>query len=96
MNPPLRSNEHQTALWEAIAEGIIDTVGSDHAPHTEEEKNQPYGCCPSGVPGIETTLPLLLNAYHENLITLEKIIQLTSANAKNIFGLADTADFRIG
>lgn len=93
MNPPLRSNEHQTALWEAIAEGIIDTIGSDHAPHTEEEKNQPYGCCPSGVPGIETTLPLLLNAYHENLVTLEKIIQLTSSNAKKIFGLADTADF---
>lgn len=93
MNPPLRSNEHQAALWQGIEEGVIDTIGSDHAPHTSEEKNQPYGCCPSGVPGIETTLPLLLNAYHKKFITLDKIIKLTSANAKKIFGLTDVEDF---
>ena len=89
MNPPLRSSEHQTALFKAIKWGIIDTIGSDHAPHTLEEKARPYGMCPSGVPGIETTLPLLLEAYHQDLLTLNNIADLTSKRAKKIFHLPD-------
>ncbi|WP_342219947.1 dihydroorotase [Rickettsiella endosymbiont of Miltochrista miniata] len=89
MNPPLRSSEHQIALFSAIKSGIIDTVGSDHAPHTLEEKARPYGMCPSGVPGIETTLPLLLEAYHQDLLTLNNIVDLTSRRAKKIFDLPD-------
>lgn len=89
MNPPLRSSEHQIALFSAIKSGIIDTIGSDHAPHTLEEKARPYGMCPSGVPGIETTLPLLLEAYHQNLLSLDNIIDLTSRHAKEIFNLPD-------
>ncbi len=89
MNPPLRSTEHQTALFKAIKSGIIDTIGSDHAPHTLEEKARPYGMCPSGVPGIETTLPLLLEAYHQDLLTLNNIVDLTSRRAKKIFDLPD-------
>ncbi|MEN9450394.1 MAG: dihydroorotase [Pseudomonadota bacterium] len=89
MNPPLRSTEHQTALFSAIKSGIIDTIGSDHAPHTLEEKARPYGMCPSGVPGIETTLPLLLEAYHQDLLTLNNIVDLTSRRAKKIFDLPD-------
>jgi dihydroorotase len=87
VNPPLRTKEHQAALFEAIHEGIIDTIGSDHAPHTETEKAKPYGECPSGMPGIETTLALLLNAYHSNLLTLEEIVSLTSTRARDIFHL---------
>lgn len=93
MNPPLRTKTHQDALFAAIREGIIDTVGSDHAPHTPEEKDRPYGTCPSGVPGIETTLPLLLNAYHQNLLSLQQIVNLTSQNAQNIFQLPKNNDF---
>ena len=89
MNPPLRSTEHQIALFSAIKSGIIDTIGSDHAPHTSEEKARPYGMCPSGVPGIETTLPLLLEAYHQDLLTLNNIVDLTSRRAKKIFDLPD-------
>lgn len=89
MNPPLRSSEHQKALFSAIRSGIIDTVGSDHAPHTLEEKAKSYGECPSGVPGIETTLPLLFEAYHQNLISLDNIVDLTSRRAKKIFNLPD-------
>lgn len=92
MNPPLRTAEHQAALWQAIHDGVIDTVGSDHAPHTLGEKDQPYGACPSGVPGIETTLPLLLNAHHEKLLSLSEIISLTSARAKTIFNVPDNDD----
>ena len=92
MNPPLRSIEHQDALFKAIKSGIIDTIGSDHAPHTLEEKARPYGSCPSGVPGIETTLPLLIEAYHQGLLSLKNIVDLTSRRAKEIFQLPDYAD----
>lgn len=92
MNPPLRSSEHQRALFSAIKLGIIDTIGSDHAPHTQEEKAKPYGLCPSGVPGIETALPLLLESYHQDLITLTDIVNLTSYRAKKIFHLTQCHD----
>ncbi|MCH9637234.1 dihydroorotase family protein [Rickettsiella endosymbiont of Litargus connexus] len=89
MNPPLRTSEHQKALFTAIKSGVIDTIGSDHAPHTLEEKARSYGMCPSGVPGIETTLPLLLEAYHRGLLTLNNIVELTYRRAKKIFHLPD-------
>ena len=92
MNPPLRTFEHQKALFSAIKSGMIDTIGSDHAPHTLEEKAKSYGACPSGVPGIETTLPLLFEAYHQNLLTLDNILDLTSRRARKIFNLPDHPD----
>lgn len=92
MNPPLRATHHHAALWEAIHDGTIDTVGSDHAPHTLSEKEKPYGACPSGVPGIETSLPLLLNAHHAKLLSLSEIVALTSGNAKKIFNLKNNDD----
>ncbi len=92
MNPPLRTLEDQEALWKGLLDGTIDMIGSDHAPHTLEEKNAPYGSAPSGVPGLETTLPLLLTAYHEKRISLEKIIALTRVNISNIFELQPNHD----
>ena len=92
VNPPLRTEENRQALWDAVRDGTIDTIGSDHAPHLETEKSLPYGQCPSGMPGIETTLPLLLTAYHDGLISLERIIALTSARPREIFGLAPNED----
>jgi len=92
MNPPLRDKSHQAALFQAIHDGTLDTLGTDHAPHTTTEKNQPYGTCPCGVPGIETALPLLLNAYHEKLLSLEEIVALTSKNARKIFDLPSNND----
>jgi dihydroorotase len=84
MNPPLRKVRDQEALFEAIDDGTIDTIGSDHAPHTREEKDQPFGKAPSGVPGIETVLPLLLNACTQGKLSLEKITRLTRRNIENI------------
>ncbi len=92
MNPPLRTKADQAALWAGIHDGTIDTIGSDHAPHTIEEKNQPYEKAPSGVPGIETTLPLLLTAYHQGKITIEKIIAITHTNIEQIFRLTPNDD----
>ncbi|MFZ2314808.1 MAG: dihydroorotase [Gammaproteobacteria bacterium] len=93
VNPPLRSKEQRKALFEAILDQVIDTIGSDHAPHTLAEKEQPYGRCPSGMPGIEFVLPLLLNACHEKLLTLDKVISLTSLNARQIFNLTPNEDY---
>lgn len=93
VNPPLRAAIHNEVLFEAINTGVIDTIGSDHAPHTQEEKARPYGSCPSGMPGIETTLPLLLTAYHEGKLSLKRIIDLTSLRAQTIFRLPPTQDF---
>lgn len=92
VNPPLRSEEHQIAILKAIHDGIIDTIGTDHAPHTLAEKAQEYGVCPSGMPSIEIALKLLLNAHHENKLSLNEIVSLTSKRAKEIFHLPETND----
>ncbi len=83
VNPPLR--EDNDALWEAIQDETIDTIGTDHAPHLLEEKKLPYGSAPSGFPSIELYLPLLLNAYNEDRITLEQIVSLTHTRPQEIF-----------
>lgn len=93
--PPLRTSEDQEALWEAVRQGLIDTIATDHAPHTLAEKSLPYPQSPSGVPGLETCLPLLLNAYHQGRIALEKIVHLTHDRPKEIFGLPENNDWVI-
>ena len=95
VNPPLRDKIHHEAVFSAIHEKVIDTIGSDHAPHTLEEKQKPYGQCPSGMPGIEFMLPLLLNAYHQQLLNLDEIVSLTSKRARDIFNLPAYDDWVI-
>lgn len=95
MNPPLRTKEDITALWEAISDGTVDTIGTDHAPHTLEEKAKQYPNSPSGVPGLETTLPLLLNEFKNDRISLEKIVELTHSNVQKIFNIPETNDWTI-
>lgn len=87
VNPPLRHERHHEALWNGIKTGIIDTIGSDHAPHLLSEKNLPYGKAPSGFPGVQTTLPLMLTAYHQGLISLKKIVDLMHTNIRSLFDL---------
>lgn len=91
-NPPLRTQEDQEALWQAIADGTIDIVATDHAPHLLEEKRVPYGQAPSGIPGIETLLPLLLDAVSRKKLTLERLVQLTRTNVEKIFALPPNDD----
>jgi len=92
VNPPLRKKKDVDALWKAVDEGIIDTIGSDHAPHLISEKEKPFPEAPSGMPGVETTLPLLLNAHHEGKISLEKIMELTHYNPQKLFRLESNND----
>lgn len=90
MRPPLRSKEDQQALWQGITEGIIDMIGSDHAPHTKDEKLSEK--VPNGVPGLETSLPLLLTAVNEGRLTIEKLIELTSINPRKVFNTPEQQD----
>ncbi len=92
VNPPLRSKADVAALWDAIEDQTIDTIGTDHAPHTLEEKAKPFGQAPSGFPSIELYFPLLLNAYHENKLTLAQIISLTHTRPQEIFRIPRNED----
>jgi dihydroorotase len=87
MNPPIRSGKHRDGLWHWLNQGVPDVIGSDHAPHTLEEKSKPYPASPSGMPGVQTLLPLLLDHAAHGRLTLQRVIELTSAGAQRIFGI---------
>lgn len=85
MKPELKTKTDQQALWDAIQDGLVDVVESDHAPHTLAEKASDPP--PSGVPGLETTLPLLCTAMHEGRLTPERVIELVALRPQQIFGI---------
>jgi len=89
MNPPIREARHQAGLWRGIEMGVADVLGSDHAPHTREEKARPYPASPSGMPGVQTLLPVMLTHVAEGRLTLERLVDLTSHGPQRIFGMAD-------
>ena len=90
MNPPIRSQEHVDALWLwGMQQGVADVLGSDHAPHTKEEKANPYPASPSGMPGVQTLVPLMLTHVANGRLSLERFIDLTSAGAQRVFGTAN-------
>jgi len=90
MYPNLKSQSNVDALWQAIEEGVIDTIGSDHAPHTKKEKRQ--NDFPRGIPGIETSLPLMLDAVNNGMLKLERLIELMSTNPAKIFRIKTSPD----
>ncbi len=96
VNPPLASPEDRDYLWEALAEGVIDLVASDHAPHTLEEKARPYEKAPFGLPGVETTLPLLLDAVSRGRLSLQRLVEVFSQKPAERFGLRDKGRIREG
>jgi dihydroorotase len=88
MNPPIRDAAQQAGLWRGIEMGVADVLGSDHAPHTIEEKARPYPASPSGMPGVQTLVPIMLNHVAEGRLTLERFVDLTSHGPNRIFGIA--------
>ncbi len=86
VNPPLRQKSDCEALWRELGK-TIDIIATDHAPHTRDEKEKPYSEAPSGMPGVETTLALLMDAYSKKRIELQTIIKITSENPARIFGI---------
>ncbi|MEK6917259.1 MAG: dihydroorotase family protein, partial [Nanoarchaeota archaeon] len=96
VNPALKSKNDKEALWKFLNDGTIDCICSDHAPHTLEEKNRSYNECPSGFPGAETTIPLMLTAVNEDKIKFENFLEkMTTAPAK-IFNLINKGELKQG
>ncbi len=87
VNPPLRSPEDREALWNAFAAGRIDVVATDHAPHTHEEKEEPFDEAPSGIPGVATAFPLLLRKVRSENLALERLVQAMAARPSDILGI---------
>jgi len=87
MNPPIREKEHYDRLWYAVRNNINDVIGSDHAPHSKEDKNKKYPDTPSGMPGVQTLLPIMLNHVNNGKLTIERLIELIIDNPVKIFGI---------
>jgi len=87
MNPPLRTKEHHDRLWVAIKNNIVDVLGSDHAPHTKENKNKEYPNSPSGMPGVQTIFPVMIDHVNKGKLSLEQLIKLMCENPCRIFGI---------
>ncbi|MCC9620479.1 dihydroorotase [Thalassospira sp. MA62] len=96
MNPPVREQSHQDALWKAIHEGVVDVIGSDHAPHTLEEKAKPYPQSPSGMTGVQTLLPLMLDHFNAGRLSLQRLVDLTSSGPARIFGIEGKGRIALG
>ncbi|WP_029075697.1 dihydroorotase [Kaistia adipata] len=96
MNPPVRDKRHRDGIWKGISQGIIDVLGSDHAPHTLEEKAKPYPASPSGMTGVQTLVPIMLDHVNAGRLTLERLVDLTSAGPSRIFGIARKGRIAVG
>ena len=87
MNPPIRDAAHREALWRAVEAGVVDVIGSDHAPHTLEDKARPYPQSPSGMPGVQTIVPIMLDHVAQGRLTLLQVHDLLCAGPARLFGL---------
>jgi dihydroorotase len=96
MNPPLRTKEHYDRLWVAIKNNIVDVLGSDHAPHSKENKNKNYPNTPSGMPGVQTIFPVMLDHVNNGKLTLEQLIKLMCENPCKIFGIKNKGYLKEG
>jgi dihydroorotase len=88
MNPPVREAHHRLAIWKALQSGLVDVIGSDHAPHTLEEKAKEYPLSPSGMPGVQTLVPVMLDFVNKGRLSIERFVDLTSHGPQRIFGIA--------
>lgn len=96
MNPPVRSADHRQGIWRGIEQGIIDVLGSDHAPHTREEKEKTYPQTPSGMTGVQTLVPIMLDHVNAGRLTLQRLVDLTSAGPQRLFGIACKGRIAVG
>ncbi|RWP46751.1 dihydroorotase [Mesorhizobium sp.] len=88
MNPPVRAVRHRDGIWHGVAQGIVDVLGSDHAPHTLAEKAKPYPASPSGMTGVQTLVPIMLDHVNAGRLTLQRFVDLSSHGPQRIFGMA--------
>jgi dihydroorotase len=96
MNPPVRDAKHRDGIWRALRAGVVDCIGSDHAPHIREEKARPYPQSPSGMPGVQTLLPVMLDHVNAGRLSLQRLIDLTSAGPQRIYNIAGKGRIALG
>jgi dihydroorotase len=96
MNPPIRDARHRAALWQGVADGVVDVIGSDHAPHTREEKARPYPESPSGMPGVQTLLPIMLDHVHAGRLGLDRLVELVSGAPARLYRVSAKGAIRAG
>ncbi|MGQ4275317.1 dihydroorotase [Terrihabitans sp. B22-R8] len=96
MNPPVRSAAHRDGIWWGVEQGVVDVLGSDHAPHTLEEKAKPYPESPSGMTGVQTLVPTMLNHVAAGRLSLERFVDLSSAGPARIFNIAGKGRLALG
>jgi dihydroorotase len=96
MNPPIRDASHREALWAGINGGLIDVIATDHAPHTLDEKARPYPSSPSGMPGVQTLLPVMLDHVAAGRLSLERLVDLVCAGPARVWGIAGKGRLAVG
>jgi dihydroorotase len=96
MNPPVRDDRHRQALWGALTAGVVDVLGSDHAPHTREEKDHAYPESHSGMTGVQTLVPVMLDHVNAGRLTLERLVDLTSHGPQRLFGIRGKGRIAVG
>jgi dihydroorotase len=96
MNPPVRDERHRAGIWAGVSSGVADVLGSDHAPHTREEKNHPYPGSHSGMTGVQTLLPIMLDHVNAGRLSLERLVDLTSHGPQRIFGMRGKGRIAVG
>ena len=96
MNPPVRDKAHRAAIWAGVANGVADILGSDHAPHTREEKDHAYPDSHSGMTGVQTLVPIMLDHVNAGKLSLARFVDLTSAGPNRLFGIANKGRIAVG
>jgi dihydroorotase len=96
MNPPVRDGHHRQALWTALADGVVDIVGSDHAPHTRDEKDHAYPDSHSGMTGVQTLVPIMLDHVSAGRLSLQRLVDLTSHGPQRLFGMRNKGRIAVG
>jgi dihydroorotase len=96
MNPPVRDAAHLGGIWAGVANGVADILGSDHAPHTLEEKSGTYPATPSGMTGVQTLVPVMLDHVNAGRMTLERFVDMTSAGPQRLFSITGKGRIAVG
>lgn len=96
MNPPLRDKIHRAGIWHGVTQGVADILGSDHAPHTLEEKQKPYPNSPSGMTGVQTLVPIMLDHVAAGKLSLERFVDMSSAGPARVFNIARKGRIAVG
>lgn len=96
MNPPVRDKAHREGIWAGVQNGVADVLGSDHAPHTREEKDHAYPASHSGMTGVQTLVPIMLDHINQGRMSLERFVDMTSHGPNRLFGIANKGRIAVG